>query len=52
MYFINIVKSVMEWKQLGKRPRGRPRKRWINSVEEDLKGMGIETWKELIHYRE
>lgn len=34
MYFINIVKSVMEWKQLGKRPQGRPRKRWINSVEE------------------
>jgi hypothetical protein len=33
----NIVKSIMEWKPLGKRTRGRPRKRWIDSVEKDLK---------------
>jgi len=27
-----------------KRPGGRPRKRWIDGVAEDLKEMGIEDW--------
>jgi hypothetical protein len=44
----NIVKSVMEWKPLGKRSRGRPRKRWIDTVEEYLRNIGIDTWTKLL----
>lgn len=33
----NIVNSAIEWKPLEKITRGRPRKRWIDSGEEDLK---------------
>ncbi|KAF0705870.1 Uncharacterized protein FWK35_00030060 [Aphis craccivora] len=31
-----VVRLKLEWKPIGKRPRGRPRKRWIDVVE-DLK---------------
>jgi hypothetical protein len=27
-------KSVLEWKPIGRRIRGRPRKRWIDDIEE------------------
>lgn len=46
------VKSVMEWKQLGKRPRERPRRRWIDSFEEDLREMVINSWRELVYDRD
>lgn len=36
----------------GKRPRGRPRKIWLDGVEEDLIKMGIENWKDIIHDRD
>jgi hypothetical protein len=29
-------KRVLEWKPVGRRIRGRPRKRWIEDVEEDI----------------
>jgi hypothetical protein len=29
-------KRVLEWKPIGRRIRGRPRKRWIEDVEEDI----------------
>jgi len=35
-----------------KRPRGRPRKRWLDIVEEDLKTVGVKEWKEIIQDRE
>lgn len=31
-----IVRVALEWKPQGKIPRGRPRKRWLNVVEESL----------------
>jgi hypothetical protein len=34
-------KRILQWKPIGTRARGRPRKRWIASIEEDLQIMGI-----------
>jgi hypothetical protein len=36
--------KIMTTKMKGTRKRGRPRKRWIDEVEEDLKIMGIRNW--------
>jgi hypothetical protein len=38
-------KRVLEWKSVGKRIRGRPMKRWIEGIEEDMKIMGIRRWR-------
>jgi hypothetical protein len=40
-------KRVLEWKPVGRRIRGRPRKRWIEDVEEDIERMGIIGWRKL-----
>jgi len=32
---------VLEWKPIGRSIRGRPRKRWIENFEEDIKRMRI-----------
>ena len=37
--------SVLEWKTIGARIRGRPRKRWIVDMEEDIQIMGIRWWR-------
>ena len=34
-------KRILEWKPIGMRIRGRPRKRWIVDIEEDMPIMGI-----------
>ena len=44
-------KRVLEWKPIGRRIRGRPRKRWIEDVEEDIKRMGIRGWRKLCKER-
>jgi hypothetical protein len=44
-------KRVLEWKPIGKRIRGRPRKRWIEEVEEDIQRMGIRGWRKLCKER-
>ena len=36
-----IPKGVPEWKPTGRRNRGRPRKRWIEDIEEDIQIMEI-----------
>jgi hypothetical protein len=34
-----IPKIVLEWKPAGRRIRGRPRKRWIEYIEEDIQSI-------------
>jgi len=38
-------KRILEWKPIGTRIRGRPRKRWIVDIEEDMQIMGIRGWR-------
>jgi len=44
-------KRVLEWKPIGRRIRGRPRKRWTEDVEEDIQRMGIRGWRKLCKER-
>jgi len=46
-----ITKRVLEWKPTGRRNRGRPRKRWIEGIEEDLHIMGTRGWRNLCKER-
>ena len=48
---INWSKRVLEWKPAGKRIRGRPRKRWVEDIEEDIQSMGIRGWRKLSNER-
>jgi hypothetical protein len=41
-----IVKRVREARETGKRPRGRPRKRWKEGLQEVTRKKGV-TWKEV-----
>ena len=34
-------KRILQWKHIGTRIRGRPRKRWIVDIEEDMRILGI-----------
>jgi hypothetical protein len=36
-----IPERVLEWKPMGRRNRGRPRKRWIEDIEKNIQIMGI-----------
>jgi hypothetical protein len=38
-------KRILEWKPIGTRITGRPRKRWIVDIEEDMQIMGIRLWR-------
>jgi hypothetical protein len=46
-----IPRRIFEWKPMGRRIRGRPRKRRIEDVEEDIQTMGIRGWRELCKER-
>jgi hypothetical protein len=39
------VKNIFGGKLEGRRRRGRPRLRWINDVEEDLRKLGVKRWR-------
>jgi hypothetical protein len=38
-------KRILQWKPIGTRIRGRPPKRWIAGIEEDLQIMGVRGWR-------
>jgi hypothetical protein len=38
-------KIVLEWKPIATRIRGRPRKKWIVDIEEDMQIMEIRRWR-------
>jgi hypothetical protein len=38
-------KIILQWKPIGMRTRGRPRKRWIAGNEEALQIMGVRLWR-------
>jgi hypothetical protein len=42
-----IPERVLEWKPMGRRNRGRPRKRWVEDIEKDIQIMGIRGWIKL-----
>jgi hypothetical protein len=46
-----IPKRVLEWKPAGRRNKGRPRKRWIEDIEEDIQIMGVRGWRKLCKER-
>jgi hypothetical protein len=46
-----IPKRVREWKPMGRRNRGRPRKRWIEDIEKDIQIVGIRGWRKLCKAR-
>ena len=40
------VKKLTEWETCSSRPVGRPRLKWLDQVEEDLKKMKVRNWRE------
>ena len=38
-------KKILEWKPIGTRIRGRPRKRSNGDIEEDMQIIGIKVWR-------
>jgi hypothetical protein len=42
-----MPRRILEWKPMGRRIRGRPRKRWIEDDEEDIQTMRIRGWRKL-----
>jgi hypothetical protein len=46
IYESRTVKKLTEWEQRSSRAVGRPRLRWLDRVEEDLKKMKVRNWRE------
>jgi hypothetical protein len=42
-----MPRTILEWKPVGRRIRGRRRISWIEDVEEDIQTMGIRGWRKL-----
>ena len=38
-------KRILQWEPIGTRTGGRPRKRWIAGILEDLQIMGVRRWR-------
>ena len=48
---MRMPRRILEWKPMGRRIRGKPRKRWIEDNEEDIQTMGIRGWRKLCKER-
>ena len=46
------VQARAKWKHEGTRRSGRPRRRWIHGVEENLRRMGVQDWTNVATQRE
>jgi hypothetical protein len=44
-------KIICETRNIGTRIKGRPRKRWIEDIEDDIQIMGIRGWRKLCKER-
>ena len=42
-----MPRRILEWKSVGRRIIGRPRKRWFEDAEGDIQTMGIRGWRKL-----
>jgi hypothetical protein len=47
----NKTRATMDWQPEGKRPRGRPKKHWIDGIRQDLERLKIMNWEELVQDR-
>ena len=47
----DVVKKLIKWKPLGKRPVERPKNRWINGILRDMEMLKVKNWKELTRNR-
>jgi transcription termination factor 2 len=47
-----MPKRVMREKIYTSRKRGRPKVRWLNDVQEDLRKLGIEGWRRKVQNRD
>jgi hypothetical protein len=45
------VKKLTEWEPCLSRPVGRPRLRWFEQVEEDLRRMKVRSWRKKCGFR-
>jgi hypothetical protein len=45
-------KRILQWKSIGTRTRGRPRKRLIAGIEEDLQIMRVRRWRKQCEERQ
>ena len=46
------AKKLTEWEPCSSRPVGRPRLKWLDQVEEDLKKIKVRNWRERERERE
>jgi hypothetical protein len=46
-----VAKSIYKWKTYATRPKGRPRLRWEDDVENDLRKMGVRSWRQWVQDR-
>jgi len=42
-----MPRRILEWKPMGRRITGRPRKRWIEDIEGDIQTLRIRGWRKL-----
>jgi hypothetical protein len=49
---VRMVKKLAEWNPTGRRLKGRPKRRWMEDVLEDLLIMKTKNWKQKVVNRE